>query len=113
MVQHHAGSLRLRGGVVSMPKRGTTTERGYGSDHQQLREQLLPGAYGQPCPKCGELMHEWQPLDLGHTDDRAGYTGMEHASCNRGHGAAMGNRRRGERRPRVYRGHLSVDVRDL
>jgi hypothetical protein len=103
-----------------MPRKGTTTERGYGTEHQRLREQLLPHAYGQLCPKCEQPMWEGEELDLGHTEDRTGYTGMEHRSCNRSHGAAEGNRRRAARRhggqarraPR-HRGYLSVDLDDL
>lgn len=70
-----------------MPSRGSTTQRGYDYTHQKLRRALLPAAYGQDCPKCGEVMMPGQPLDLGHTDDRTGYTGMEHATCNRKAGA--------------------------
>lgn len=70
-----------------MPGHGGTTARGYDYAHQKLRQALLPYAYGQPCPKCGEVMMYGQALDLGHTDDRMGYTGIEHASCNRRAGA--------------------------
>jgi hypothetical protein len=63
-----------------------TSERGYGFSHQALRRALLPEAYGRPCPKCGHTMTADQDLDLGHTDDRTGYTGIEHATCNRGAG---------------------------
>ncbi|GAB3429872.1 hypothetical protein [Actinophytocola sediminis] len=95
-----------------MPRRGTTTERGYGAEHQQLRAELLPWAYGRPCPRCGDLMHEGQELDLGHDDeDRAEYQGMEHATCNRSAGAAKGNRQRGQARP--ARRQLSVSAYDL
>jgi hypothetical protein len=43
-------------------------------------------------------MLEGQDLDLGHTEDRTGYNGIEHADCNRRAGARKGNRRRGRRR---------------
>jgi hypothetical protein len=65
-------------------QRGTTTQRGYGTDHQKLRAMLLPHAIGQPCPRCGQPMLEGQALDLGHIDtDRTRYSGIEHANCNR------------------------------
>ncbi|KNX39495.1 hypothetical protein VV01_14565 [Luteipulveratus halotolerans] len=69
--------------------RGTPAERGYGSDHRRTRAQLLPQAIGQPCHFCGEPMNEGQPLALDHTEDRSGYRGMAHLSCN----AADGGRR--------------------
>jgi hypothetical protein len=77
-----------------------TSERGYGYRHQVLRRALLPFAYGRACPKCGQLMLPGQQLDLGHTEDRTAYTGMEHAHCNRRAGALKGNAiRRGETKP--------------
>ena len=76
----------------------STTARGYGYAHQRLRAALLPQAYGKPCPRCGETMERGQDLDLGHTDDRTGYQGMEHASCNRRDGADKTNARH-EREP--------------
>lgn len=76
---------------------GSTTARGYGYSHQQLRQALLPYAYGQRCHHCGNTMQPGQPLDLDHTEDRAGYRGMAHATCNRRAGAHKGNAmRRGE-----------------
>jgi Recombination endonuclease VII. len=71
-----------------------TTARGYGHRHQQLRRALLPYAYGQDCPHCGLTMTPGQALDLDHTDDRRGYRGMAHASCNRRAGALKGNAQR-------------------
>jgi hypothetical protein len=70
----------------------------YGGPHQAIRRALLPYAYGQPCPRCGWPMLIGQPLDLDHTDDRAGYLGLSHSSCNRRAGAAKGNARRRKRR---------------
>jgi len=78
-----------------MPRyQGTTTARGYGSSHQALRARLLAAwKPGQPCARCGQPMwHRWKldqygrrvtALHLGHTDDRRGYTGLEHRACNR------------------------------
>lgn len=77
-----------------MSTQGSTNEHGYGYSHQALRRALLPYAYGRPCLKCGQTMRHGQPLDLGHTEDRTGYTGMEHATCNRRAGARKTNRQR-------------------
>lgn len=73
---------------------GKTTARGYGSQHQALRRQLLARwRPGDPCARCGQpMMYRWlctsdgrrvSAIDLGHTDDRRGYTGLEHRACNR------------------------------
>jgi hypothetical protein len=73
----------------------------YSGPHQAIRRALLPYAYGRPCPRCGRPMLPGQKLDLGHTDDRAGYSGIEHARCNRAAGARLGNERRRARRERM------------
>jgi hypothetical protein len=44
-----------------------------------------------------------QALDLDHTDDRAGYLGFSHRTCNRAAGARLGNQRRRARRERAKR----------
>ena len=75
----------------------------YAGAHKSIRRALAPAAYGRPCPRCGLPMLPGQPLDLGHTDDRAGYQGMEHARCNRSAGAKLGNERRRARRERSVR----------
>lgn len=62
-------------------------KRGYGRPHARLRAELLPLAYGTPCHFCGDLMKEGQDLHLDHTEDRSGYRGMTHASCNLRDGA--------------------------
>ena len=73
---------------------GTTAQRGYGTAHQQTRARLLKAwRPGDPCARCGQpMLYRWlltpdgkkvSALDLGHTDDRAGYTGLEHRACNR------------------------------
>ncbi|MFI0897076.1 endonuclease domain-containing protein [Streptomyces sp. NPDC020983] len=72
----------------------STSDRGYGADHQALRKATIGEAYGQPCHHCGHPMLEGQALDLDHTADRAGYRGFAHASCNRRDGARRGNARR-------------------
>lgn len=78
---------------------GKTSERGYGSDHQATRRRLLAAwKPGQPCARCGQpILYRWtitpngqrvSAIDLGHTDDRRAYTGLEHRSCNRRDGQA-------------------------
>lgn len=67
----------------------TTTQRGYGWAHQQMRAALLANAYGQPCPRCGHIMRYGQRLDLDHSTrliDNPSSHGdrMTHAACNRG-----------------------------
>ena len=110
-----------------MPRKGTTSERGYGSDHrkerarwvriqqeggehQQVRGLLLCRA--DPCRMPSQWIGPGEAWDLGH-DEHGRWRGPEHDSCNRSEGAARGNRMRGPRRAPVYRGHLSVDARDL
>lgn len=70
-------------------RRGTTTARGYGTRHRNLRTQWAPRvATGTvPCWRCGDLIAPGTAWDLGHTDDRSGYGGPEHArACNRSAG---------------------------
>ncbi|MFD1656984.1 hypothetical protein ACFSL4_01720 [Streptomyces caeni] len=77
-----------------MAKRKSTTAAGYGYAHQALRRALLADAYGKHCPRCDLPMLPGQSLDLDHTDDRSGYNGMAHASCNRAAGARKRNAQR-------------------
>lgn len=68
--------------------RTNTTARGYGADHQARRRAALQRFIpGQPCPRCGEPMHDPTRLDLDHTDDRTGYLGLAHRRCNTRAGA--------------------------
>jgi hypothetical protein len=83
----------------------------YAGPHQAIRRVLRPDAYGKPCPRCGLPMLPGQDLDLGHTDDRAAYSGMEHARCNRQAGARLGNARRRERsRPMLATVALALEI---
>lgn len=85
-----AGSTRCAEHERTRDKaRGTSTDRGYGSRHQRLRADLAPKAIGKTCHLCGKPMLADQPLALDHTEDRTGYRGMVHLSCN----AADGGRR--------------------
>ncbi len=72
-------------------RRGTTTQRGYGPEHRRLRAQAI-ATYDPTdlCWRCGlPLGPDPSVLDLGHTDDRTGWIGLEHASCSRGHRLPM------------------------
>lgn len=79
----------------------STSDRGYGSEHQSIRRALLDAAYGQPCHHCGIPMLKGQQLDLDHTADRSAYRGFAHAHCNRSEGAKRGNRQRRPKRMRT------------
>lgn len=87
---------------------------GYGGPHQAIRRAGKPYAYGTPCGRCGELMMPGQPIDLDHTDDRAGYRGFAHARCNRRAGGRLGAARlaeqRKERRPMATEVVLGVEI---
>lgn len=85
---------------MSTTERGTTTERGYGADHQRRRAQVKrdvvdPGlAY---CWRCGEWINPALPWDLGHDDfDRSIVRGPEH----RGRECKAGGNRATSRRDR-------------
>lgn len=79
----------------------STTARGYGWAHQQLRawwaREIKRLGY-VPCARCGEPIHDGDAWDLGHTDDRTAYTGPEHQRCNRADGGRRRHRPRGLRR---------------
>jgi hypothetical protein len=88
--------------------RGTTTQRDYGSPHQKLRAQWEPlvdaGRVNCHATICLEELngrtrhiHPGTPWDLGHTPDRAAWTGPEHQRCSRADGARRGNRMRPRR----------------
>lgn len=66
--------------------RGTTTQRGYGTAHQQQRARLLRTAIGTRCPICTQPMLAGQPLDLDHSTNDKALLGdrIVHAGCNRG-----------------------------
>lgn len=90
-----------------MPRshRGTTTQAGYGWDHQKTRARLLRDhTDGTPCDHCGRPMYFWQKLQADHSRPRAlggqHADRLLHASCNLSRGAALGNRLRGQARRR-------------
>jgi hypothetical protein len=72
--------------------KASATARGYGYTHQKLRAQWEPKvATGNlTCPRCTKPILPGQPWQLGHTDDRTGYNGPEHARCNLSAGGRAG-----------------------
>lgn len=68
-----------------MPSNGSTTARGYGHRHRQLREQWKPKVESGrvDCWRCGKPIRSDEQWDLGHSDDRTRYMGPEHIQCNR------------------------------
>lgn len=79
-------------------RKANSSQRGYGYRHQLAREKWAKrGVAEHLCAKCGRPIGD-APWDLGHTDDRTGYTGPEHRDCNRSDGARRGNALR-RRRP--------------
>lgn len=76
----------MNGGYV--PRSGSTTARGYGAAHQRERAKWKPHVEAGlvDCARCGKRIQPGMAWDLGHTDDRAGYTGPECRRCNRADG---------------------------
>lgn len=71
----------------------TKEQLGYGRAHQRERrrwERILEAEQVVPCARCPEPIHHGQAWDLGHTDDRTGWQGPEHVSCNRSAGGRNG-----------------------
>lgn len=77
--------------------RGTTAERGLGTEHMADKKRLLAQHRdGDPCWRCGQPMFKAQALERDHVIDRAhgGHDGpavLAHRSCNRAAGARLGN----------------------
>lgn len=75
----------------------STVSRGYGHTHRHLRTAALEDLRrhdGWPCHHCTKPMW-WAcraQLDLDHTDDRHGYRGLAHSTCNRRAGQAKAMR---------------------
>lgn len=65
--------------------RGSSTARGYGARHRSERELWAPlvASGAVRCARCRERINPGDPWDYDHRDDRSGYLGPSHASCNR------------------------------
>lgn len=91
-----ARARRGNGWALRPPvKAGSTTERGYGVEHQRLRAEWAPLVEegNERCCLCGYLIDPGAPWHLDHSEDRTGYRGIAHADCNMRDGARRGNRR--------------------
>jgi hypothetical protein len=74
---------------------GATTRGGWGHMHQQRRQlEPLVRAGAVNCARCGRRVEPHEQFALDHTDDRNGYLGASHASCNARAGAHKANRNR-------------------
>jgi hypothetical protein len=83
----------------------STTARGYGWQHQKLRQAIAPlvNAGRAKCARCLCPIAAGESWDLGHDDhDRSRYTGPEHRACNRATAGRRRRRRRGRRSSRVW-----------
>ena len=95
------GSLHRWHNVTCMRRSyGKTADRGYGGEHQRLRARLGAASRRRaglvPRPDLQDAARWIAPgtdWDLGHTPAARARTGPEHASCNRGEGAARGTGR--------------------
>lgn len=71
-------------------QRGSRQTRGYGVQHTRLRARWAPrvaagvvDCHAEQCVMPARLILPGMPWDLGHAPDRRGWTGPEHARCNR------------------------------
>lgn len=81
---------------MTVTDKRSTTERGYGGDHQALRRlwAVIVAEGRARCCRCGRPIQPGARWDLDHTDDRSRYLGPSHARCNRSAGGRKGNIRR-------------------
>jgi hypothetical protein len=66
-------------------RRPSSTQRGYGATHKRLREHWANSIRHSTvlCSRCGKPIGTDENWDLDHTDDRQGYRGPSHSTCNR------------------------------
>ena len=84
----------------------STTDRGYGADHQRERRRLkvIVDREGYVCTRCHRYQPPSTPFDLDHTDDRTTYLGASCVTCNRAAGGRKGRAR--ARIDRVWRSRI-------
>lgn len=73
--------------------RGSSSQRGYGSQHQTERQRWVKRiqVLGQiQCATCPTIIKPGQPFDLGHNEDRRRYIGPQCIPCNRSDGGRRG-----------------------
>ena len=76
--------------------RKSTNDRDYGARHKAVRAEYaraMEGGFVFLCPRCDLAVDPQLPWDLDHTDDRTGYLGPAHRTCNRRAAAEKKNRR--------------------
>jgi hypothetical protein len=86
----------------------SSSSRSYGSTHQAERKRwgLVVEAGHAVCCRCSLPIAPGAAFHLDHRDDRLGYVGVSHASCNLRAAARRGNmlmraKKALERQPRV------------
>lgn len=64
--------------------RGSRQARGYDAGHDRLRRKWKPKVEAGlvDCARCHRRIRPGQEWALDHTDDRTGYLGPSHATCN-------------------------------
>ena len=73
----------------------STTSRGYGTGHKAERKRWEPVLQSGrvACSRCGFPIFHDQAWHLDHRDDKLGWLGPSHASCNLKAAAKRGNQR--------------------
>jgi hypothetical protein len=73
--------------------KGSTTARGYGSNHQGTRKRWKPivESGATLCVRCGLPIIPGTRWHLDHRDDKLGYLGPAHARCNLAAAGRRGN----------------------
>ena len=74
-------------------RRGTPTQRGYGTEHRRLRAQWkarIDAGLQPACTRCPNPILPGQPFELDHSDDRTTWLGPAHQHCNSSTGGRKG-----------------------